>query len=67
MLYWRRQKDGLLSPPVYTRPADYKGQKVPDILRSGNDKKIAEWKHEQALERTKTRRPDLFKKYMKED
>ena len=60
-------QDGLLSPPVYTRPADYKGQKVPDILLSGNDKKIAEWKHEQALERTKTRRPDLFKKYMKED
>ncbi len=60
-------QDGLLSPPVYTRPADYKGQKVPDILRSGNDKKIAEWKHEQAIERTKIRRPDLFKKYMKED
>jgi len=59
-------QDGLLSPPVYTRPADYHGQKVPAILLSGNDRKIAEWKHEQALERTKTRRPDLYEKYMKD-
>lgn len=56
-------QDGLLSPPVYTRPADFKGCKVPDILLSGNDKKIAEWKYEQALERTKERRPDLYEKY----
>ena len=53
-------QDGLLSPPVYTRPADYKGWKVPEILLSGNEKKIAEWLHEQSLERTKQRRPDLL-------
>lgn len=57
-------QDGLLSPPVYTRPANFKGYKVPDILLSGNDRKIVEWKHEQALERTKIRRPDLYKKYL---
>lgn len=55
-------QDGLLSPPVYTRPAEFRGWKVPDILLSGNDKKIAEWKLEQALERTKNRRPDLYDK-----
>lgn len=53
-------QDGLLSPPVYTRPADYKGWKVPDILLSGHDRKIAEWRHEQAMERTGKRRPDLL-------
>jgi tRNA (guanine37-N1)-methyltransferase len=53
-------QDGLLSPPVYTRPADYKGWKVPDILLSGHDLKIAEWRHEQAIERTKQRRPDML-------
>ena len=56
-------QDNLLSPPVYTRPADYKGMKVPDILLSGNDKLIDEWKHRQALERTKKLRPDLYKKF----
>ncbi len=55
-------QDGLLSPPIYTRPADFRGWKVPEILLSGNDKKITEWKLEQALERTKSRRPDLYKK-----
>ncbi|MCP4521465.1 MAG: tRNA (guanosine(37)-N1)-methyltransferase TrmD [Cytophagales bacterium] len=54
-------QDGLLAPPVYTRPADYEGMKVPDILLSGHERKIEEWRMEQALERTKTRRPDLFK------
>ncbi len=54
-------QDGLLSPPVYTRPADYKGWKVPDILLSGHDRKIAEWRHEKAVERTQKRRPDLLK------
>jgi len=54
-------QDGLLSPPVYTRPADYKGWKVPEILLSGHDRKISEWRHEQAIERTKTRRPDLMR------
>ncbi len=53
-------QDGLLSPPVYTRPADYKGWKVPEILLSGHDRKIAEWRHDQAMERTKKRRPDLL-------
>lgn len=53
-------QDNLLSPPVYTRPADYKGWKVPEILLSGHDRKIAEWRHEQAVERTKKRRPELL-------
>ncbi len=53
-------QDNLLSPPVYTRPADYNGWKIPDILLSGHQKKIDEWRHEQALERTKIRRPDLL-------
>ncbi|HRH57912.1 MAG TPA: tRNA (guanosine(37)-N1)-methyltransferase TrmD [Chitinophagales bacterium] len=53
-------QDNLLAPPVYTRPADYKGWKVPDILLSGNDKLIEEWRYQQSLERTKARRPDLL-------
>ncbi|MBX2946651.1 MAG: tRNA (guanosine(37)-N1)-methyltransferase TrmD [Cyclobacteriaceae bacterium] len=53
-------QDGLVAPPVYTRPADYKGWKVPDILLSGHQSKIEEWKHDQALERTKKRRPNLL-------
>ena len=51
---------GLVSPPVYTRPADYKGWKVPDILLSGDQKKIDDWRHEQAIERTRLRRPGLL-------
>jgi len=58
-------QDNLLSPPIYTRPAEYKGMKVPDILLSGNDKIIDDWKHEQAVERTKKLRPDLYRKYIK--
>jgi len=54
-------QDGLLAPPVYTRPADYQGWKVPEILLSGHAAKIDQWKHEQALERTKKLRPDLLK------
>ena len=54
-------QDNLLSPPVYTRPADYKGWKVPEILLSGNDRKIEEYQEQQALERTKRLRPDLLK------
>ncbi|MGE5394989.1 MAG: tRNA (guanine(37)-N(1))-methyltransferase, partial [Candidatus Saccharibacteria bacterium] len=54
-------QDNLLSPPVYTRPADYKGWKVPEILLSGNEKKINEWQEHQAYERTKLLRPDLLK------
>ena len=59
-------QDNLLSPPVYTRPAEYKGMKVPEILLSGNDKLVDDWKHEQAVERTKNLRPDLYKKYTRE-
>lgn len=54
-------QDGLLAPPVYTRPAEYQGWKVPDILLSGHAAKIDQWKHEQALERTQRLRPDLLK------
>ena len=54
-------QDDLLAPPVYTRPANYKGWKVPEILLSGHEKKIQDWKHEQSIERTKRLRPDLFK------
>ncbi len=53
-------QDNLLAPPVYTRPAEYNGWKVPDILLSGHEAKIAEWRHEQALERTRRLRPDLL-------
>ena len=56
-------QDNLLSPPVYTRPAEYKGWKVPDVLLSGNDKQINDWKEKQAYERTKQLRPDLLKKH----
>lgn len=60
-------QDGLLSPPVYTRPLAFRGHEVPSILLSGHERKIAEWKHEQALERTRLRRPDLYERYMKEE
>ncbi|MGM9816207.1 MAG: tRNA (guanosine(37)-N1)-methyltransferase TrmD [Lepagella sp.] len=53
-------QDGLLAPPVYSRPAEYKGWRVPDILLSGHEAKIAEWRYEQALERTRRLRPDLL-------
>ncbi len=53
-------QDGLLAPPVYTRPAEFRGQKVPDILLSGHTQKIEEWRLEQAELRTKLRRPDLL-------
>lgn len=53
-------QDNLLAPPVYTRPADYKGWRVPDVLLSGHQRKIDEWKHEQSLERTRRLRPDLL-------
>jgi len=55
-------QDNLLAPPVYTRPAEYKGWKVPEILTSGNLKAIEEWRMEKSIEKTKKRRPDLFKK-----
>jgi tRNA (guanine37-N1)-methyltransferase len=53
-------QDNLLAPPVYTRPAEFNGWKVPDILLSGNTKLIDDWKMEQALERTRRLRPDLL-------
>lgn len=53
-------QDGLLSPPVYTRPYNYKSMKVPDILLSGNDKEIEKWRMEKAIERTKARRPEMI-------
>tara|TARA_B000000565_G_scaffold238212_1_gene200927 strand:- start:4 stop:681 length:678 start_codon:yes stop_codon:yes gene_type:complete len=53
-------QDGLLAPPVYTRPAEYNGWKVPEVLLSGNHEKIRQWEEEQALKRTKERRPDLL-------
>lgn len=54
-------QDNLLAPPVYTRPADYKGWKVPEVLLSGHEAKIAEWRHEQSMERTRRLRPDILK------
>lgn len=53
-------QDNLLSPPVYTRPAEFRGMKVPDILLSGHERKIAEWEHDIAIERTRQLRPDLL-------
>jgi tRNA (guanine37-N1)-methyltransferase len=53
-------QDNLLAPPVYSRPADWRGLKVPDILLSGDPKKIEDWRHEQSLQRTRQRRPDLL-------
>ncbi|HEY5823649.1 MAG TPA: tRNA (guanosine(37)-N1)-methyltransferase TrmD [Cyclobacteriaceae bacterium] len=54
-------QDGLVAPPVYTRPSEYKGWKVPDVLLSGHQAKIEDWKHEKAVERTRKRRPGLLK------
>lgn len=55
-------QNNLLSPPVYTRPSDYKGWKVPDVLISGNEKEIKKWQYEKAVERTRSRRPDMLDK-----
>nr|WP_020403415.1 tRNA (guanosine(37)-N1)-methyltransferase TrmD [Gracilimonas tropica] len=59
-------QDGLLEAPVYTRPSEFKGLKVPDVLLSGDHKKVAEWKQAQSEKRTKERRQDLYKKFKKE-
>lgn len=59
-------QDGLLAPPVYTRPAEYKGLKVPEVLQSGDHSKIKAWRNEQAVQRTKALRPDLYKKFISE-
>ncbi len=53
-------QDGLLAPPVYTRPASYKGWDVPEILQSGHEAKIEQWRHDAAIRRTKERRPDIL-------
>lgn len=53
-------QDGLLAPPVYTRPADFNGWKVPDVLLSGDTQKVATWRFEQSIQHTKERRPDLY-------
>jgi len=58
-------QDNLLAPPVYTRPSEYKGMKVPNVLLSGNFKEIEKWKMQQSLERTKSLRPDLYDDLMK--
>lgn len=60
-------QDGLLSAPVYTRPADYQGHKVPDVLLSGNERLIRDWKFEQQVERTKIRRPDLYEQALENE
>ena len=60
-------QDGLLAPPVYTRPADYKGWKIPDILRSGHERNIREWQLQQAQERTAKLRPHLLKSKSQSD
>jgi tRNA (guanine37-N1)-methyltransferase len=52
-------QDNLLAPPVYTRPAEFRGWKVPEVLLSGDPKKVEEWRHEQSVQRTKERRPDM--------
>jgi len=57
-------QDNLLAPPVYTRPAEYRGMKVPDVLLSGNDRLIDEWRFEQSVQHTRNRRPDLLDKEM---
>lgn len=56
-------QDDLLAPPVYTRPAEFNGWKVPDVLTSGHTANIEKWRHEKSLERTKQRRPELYNKY----
>lgn len=58
-------QDSLLAPAVYTRPAEYKGLRVPEILLSGNDKEIEKWRFQNALDRTKERRPDLYDVFTK--
>lgn len=60
-------QNNLLEGPIFTRPAEYEGLKVPDVLRSGNHRKVEEWRFQQAVERTKKLRPDIYKKFSKED
>ena len=59
-------EEGLLDYPQYTRPADFRGWKVPDVLLSGNHAEIARWRYEQQIQRTGDRRPDLLQKWQEE-
>lgn len=59
------QNEGLLEGPVYTRPAEFEGMKVPDVLRSGDHQKVEQWRYKQSLKRTRQRRPDIYKKFLK--
>lgn len=61
-----QNENHLLEGPIYTRPANFKGMKVPEILQSGNHKHISEWNHKQAIEKTRQRRPDLYQKFLDE-
>jgi tRNA (guanine37-N1)-methyltransferase len=60
-------QDNLLAPPVYTRPAEWEGMAIPDVLRSGHEAMIEAWRHEQSMERTQERRPDLWQRYLKSE
>lgn len=60
-------QNGLLEGPVYTRPAEFKGMNVPEVLRSGDHEKIEQWRYEQSLNRTKNVRPDIYQEFLKED
>ncbi len=60
-------QENLLEPPVYTRPAEFEGLRVPEILRSGDHKRISEWRSEMAIKRTKQRRPELFDNFNKKN
>lgn len=61
------QNDGLLEPPVYTRPAEFRGLKVPDVLLTGDHKKIEKWRSDKSAERTKLKRPDLYKNFINKE
>jgi len=61
-----QNENHLLEGPIYTRPANYKGMQVPEILKSGNHQLISEWNHKQAIEKTRQRRPDLYQKFLDE-
>jgi len=60
-------QDNLLAPPVYTRPREFKGMAVPDVLLSGNDKAVDDWRMEKAMQRTQKRRPDLWQKFSQDE
>ncbi len=60
-------QDDLLAPPVYTRPSSFKGMNVPEILLSGNEKAIEQWREEKSIERTKSKRPDLWERFSKKN